>query len=86
MKGHTLPGINQRSDEKVDLTVKPNPTVASKASVEDYNQSEAEQEKESDEETERINKPPATKPPTITDPDTILRKIKYGKSQLELKQ
>ena len=27
MKGHTLPGINQRSDEKVDLTVKPNPTT-----------------------------------------------------------
>jgi len=77
MKGHTLPGINQRSDEKDDkflkdqneskvkstdyLTKTPS-IVATDLRKKEYNQSEAEQEKESDEETEKINTIPNTKP------------------------
>jgi len=80
MKGHTLPGINQRSDEKddkflkkqneskvktPDFRTKTPSIVATDLRKKEYNQSEEEQEKESDEETKRINTTPNTKPPNL---------------------
>tara|TARA_R100000935_G_scaffold57284_2_gene90896 strand:- start:105 stop:317 length:213 start_codon:yes stop_codon:yes gene_type:complete len=38
MNGHTLPGINQRSEKKVDLTKKPVGPVATKKNT--YNEKE----------------------------------------------
>ena len=89
MKGHTLPGINQRSDEKDDkflkdqnepkvkstdyLTKTPS-IVASKSTKEDY-------DADNDEETKRINTTPNTRPPMFSDADAHRKAAKSLKKK-----
>ena len=55
--------------KSTDYLTKTPSIVATDLRKKEYNQSEKEQEKESDEETKRINRPPATRPPTFSDAD-----------------
>ena len=83
MKGHTLPGINQRSDEKDDITKKtglgPRAEVKklnalSKSTKEDY-------DADNDEETKRINTTPNTRPPMFSDADAHRKAAKSLKKK-----
>ena len=66
--------LKEQREEKVESTdylhKTPNPTVASKIALEDYDPKE-----DDSKETERINTPPATKPPRIAE---VLDQDKYS--------